>query len=155
MPIKKIIDAQEFKRVCKELGHLFEEDNKKYGHRYLPVSPISIADSWGNPALLRNTMHVWVHYNDEFLQQPDAMVMFWENINTTFGQKIFTEYCWISKNPKKSFTLLKTALNYARKRKLKYVTISCLINHPNSNKLQKIYEKFGFIKDSITYIKKL
>ena len=155
MAIKKLLDAKEFARVCDELDSLFKEDNKKFGHRYLPISAKSISNSWANPALLHNTMHVWVNYSDSDQSKPDGMIMFLENINSTFGQKMFTEYCWISKNSSKSFSLLTTALNFAKKRKIKYVTLSCLINHPNSERLQKIYQKKGFIKDSITFIKKL
>lgn len=155
MPIKKIFDPKEFSKVCHKLNLLFEEENKKYGHKYLPISAQSIINAWGHPSLLHNIMHVWVNYSDEELNNPDGIIMFMEHVNPTFGEKIFTEYFWISKNSKKSFALFNTALKYAKNKKIKYALISCVENHPKSIKLQNIYNKLGFLKDSTTYIKKL
>ncbi len=152
MSIKKIVDVKEFSDACGKLNSLFKEENKKYGHRYLPISAKSIVNAWGHASFLYHTMHVWVSFSEE---KPDGIIMFLEHINPTFGEKVFTEYFWISKNPQKSFTLFKTALKYAKKRKIKYAFVSCVENHPKSLKLQKVYQKLGFLKDSSTYIKKL
>ncbi len=152
MSIKKIVNVKEFSDICEKLNSLFKEENKKYGHRYLPISAKSIVNAWGHAAFLYHTMHVWVNFSEE---KPDGIIMFLEHINPIFGEKVFTEYFWICKNPKKSFTLFNTALKYAKKRKIKYVSVSCVENHPKSLKLQNVYQKLGFLKVSSTYIKKL
>ncbi len=153
MAIKKVLDTKEFTKVIKDLDILFAEENKKNGHNFLKISAESILNSWNHVAYLYNSMHVWVNYNEN--NSVDGMVMFYEFINPAFGQRFFMEYLWLSKNPIKSFQLINTALKFAKKRKIKYVTLSCVENYPKKSKLEKIYKKLGFIKDSSTYIKKL
>jgi len=152
MSIKKIINPEEFAKVWDDLEIYFREENKNYGHRYLPISKQSVIDSWGHTALLNNTMHVWANLENG---EAKGVVMFLEYMNTTFGEKIFTEYFWISNDPKKSFSLLKTALSFAKKKGIKYATVSCVENYPTSERLKKVYQKMGFHKDTETFIKKL
>lgn len=104
MSIKKIINPEEFAKVWDELEIYFREENKTYGHRYLPISKQSVIDSWGHTALLNNTMHVWANLEDG---KARGVIMFLEYMNTTFGEKMFTEYFWISNDSRKSFSLLK------------------------------------------------
>jgi hypothetical protein len=152
MSIKKIINPEEFSHVWNDLEIYFREENKTYGHRYLPISKQSVVDSWGHAALLNNTMHVWADIEEE---KARGVIMFLEHMHPTFGKKIFTEYFWLSNNPKKSFSLFKIALSFAKKRGIKYAAVSCVENYPTSERLKKIYQKMGFHKDTETFIKKL
>lgn len=152
MSIKKIINPEEFASVWNDLEIYFREENKTYGHTYLPISKQSVIDSWGHTALLNNTMHVWANLEND---KARGIVMFLEYMHPTFGEKIFTEYFWISNNPKKSFSLFKTALSFAKRKGIKYASVSCVENYPTSEKLKKVYQKMGFQKDSETFIKKL
>jgi len=152
MSIKKIVNPEEFSSIWNDLELYYREENKIYGHRYLSISKQTIIDSWGHTSLLNNTMHVWANLEDG---KARGLIMFLEYMHPTFGEKIFTEYFWISNNPKKSFSLFKTALSFAKRKGMKYATVSCVENYPTSERLKKVYQKMGFQKDSETFIKKL
>lgn len=152
MSIKRITDPKEFKKVWEDLDVLFQEENKVFGHCAQPISAKCVIDSWAHPALLKNTMHTWASIEDE---KANGIIMFLENYSTIFGKKVFMEFFWICKNPKKSFSLLRKALSFAKERGAEYVTINCVENHPKSKRLKEIYKKLGFNKDSETYIKKI
>jgi len=152
MSIKKIVNPEEFSSICNDLELHYREENKIYGHRYLSISKQTMIDSWGHTALLNNTMHVWANLEDG---EARGLIMFLEHMNPTFGERIFTEYFWLSNNPRKSFSLFKTALSFAKRKGMKYATVTCVENYPTSERLKKVYQKMGFQKDSETFIKKL
>ena len=67
----------------------------------------------------------------------------------------FAEYIWLSKNALAGRRLLAKALNFAREKEFKYVTMSCSLANPKAPKVGRFYERMGFIKDTETYIAKL
>ncbi len=154
MPIKKLLDSSKAKEIGQKLDALFQKDSEIYGHQ-IKISTESIVNSWSHPSLLNNTMHTWISYQDNEMMNPDGIIMFLDSINPTFGERMFIEYLWFCKNPKSSFLLLKTALDFAKNKNIKYAFLSCVEKHPKLAKLQKVYERLGFVKDSSTYIKKL
>jgi hypothetical protein len=97
-------------------------------------------------------MHTWASINND---KADGVIMFLENINTIFGEKMFNEFFWISNNPRISFQLFRQAEKFAKNKKIRLISMSCVENYPTSSKLKKVYQRLGYIKDSETYIKKL
>jgi hypothetical protein len=150
--IEKVISAQKFEKAFRDLESIFKEENSKYGHAYLPINPQCVIDSFAHPALLNNSIHCWANFENN---QVDGLIMFMDGMHPFLGKRMFTEYCWVSKNPKKSFALYKTAIKFAQKRGIEYVIMNCVENYPTSNKLKKIYQKMGFKKDSESYIKRI
>ena len=78
-----------------------------------------------------------------------------EYIFNAFGEEIFLEYIWLSKNPKMGYKLLARALKLAKEQEFKYIMMNRVMKHPNSSKVAKFYEKMGFVKDTETYIAKI
>lgn len=152
MAIKKIVNAQEFAKVCEDLNELMSFDNEQYQHWFGPISKDSMVKSWGNASLLSHSMHTWVNIEDG---KADAIIMFFDSINTKCGKRMWSEFFWTSKNAKASFSLLRTALDFARKKGIEFISVCSYENHPKANRLREIYKKMGFLKDSETYIKKL
>lgn len=127
-------------------------DNEQYQHWFGPISKQSMINSWANPSLLSHTMHTWANFENG---EADSIIMFFDSINTKTGKRMWSEFFWTSKNPTVSFSLLRIALDFARKKGIEFVSVSSYENHPKSEKLRKIYKKMGFKKDSETYIAKL
>ena len=152
MPIKKITSAQEFAKVCDDLEELMSVDNQEHQHWFGPISKQSMVNSWGNPSLLTHSMHTWANIENG---KAVAIIMFFDAINTKCGTRMWSEFFWTSKNAKVSFSLLRTALDFARKKGIEFVSVCSYENHPKSARLREIYKKMGFLKDSETYIKKL
>ena len=150
--IKKVTSSQEFEKAFRDLEALFKEENTKYGHAYLRIKPQCVIDSFAHPALLNNNIHCWVNFENGFA---DGMIMFMDGIHPFLGERMFMEYFWISKNPKKSFALYHKAVKFAKAKGVKYINMNCVENYPTSEKLKKIYQKMGFKKDSESYIKRI
>ena len=148
--IKKITCAKDLEKDWKDLSALFVEDNSKYGHCFLKISVQSVIDSFAHDSLLNNTVHCWANFEHG---KADGVIMFADLIQPFLAQRIFMEYFWISNNPKKSFSLYHQAVKFAKKKKIQYIIMNCVENHPSSAKLKKIYQKLGFKKDSESYIK--
>ena len=85
----------------------------------------------------------------------DYLQLFKNHKNEKFGEEIFTEYIWLSKNPRVGYKLLATALKFAKEKEFKYVMMSRVMAHSKSDKVARFYRKMGFVKDSETYIAKL
>ncbi len=151
--IKRILDPQEFKVLLDDIFPLFDMENKKQGHALLKHNKEYIFNAFGDKSILAWDFFVWVNYNSQ--GKFDAVIAFLNNKNEKFGEEIFAEYIWLSKNPKMGQKLLGTAMKFAREKEFKYVMMSCVEAHPKSRKVAKFYEKMGFIKDSETYIAKL
>ncbi len=150
--IKKVTSSQEFEKAFRDLEALFKEENTKYGHVYLPINVQCVIDSFAHPALLSNNIHCWVNFEKD---KADGLIMFMDGNHPFLGKRMFTEYCWVSKNPKKSFALYREAVKFAKKKGIEYIIMNCVENYPTSSKLKKIYQKIGFEKDSESYIKKI
>ena len=151
--IKRILDPKEFKTLLDDIFPLFDMENEKQGHALLKHNKEYIFNAFGDKSVLVWDFFVWANYNDE--GKFDAVIAFLNNKNEKFGEEIFAEYIWLSKNPRVGQKLLGIATKFAREKEFKYVMMSCVEAHPKSHKVAKFYEKMGFIKDSETYIAKL
>ena len=151
--IKRILDPQEFKVLLDDIEGLFEEENETQGHALLKHNKEYIFNSFGDKSILAWDFFVWPNLNS--VGKFDAMIAFLNNKNEKFGEEIFAEYLWLSKNPKVGQKLLGNAMKFAREKEFKYVMMSCVAAHPKARKVANFYEKMGFIKDSETYIAKL
>jgi len=151
--IKRILDPKEFKILLDEIFELFDMENEKQGHALLKHNKEYIFNAFGNKSLLAWDFFVWGHLGNQ--KKFDAVIAFVNNKNEKFGKEIFSEYIWLSKNPRVGQKLLGTAMKFAREKGFEYVTMSCVAAHPQSSKVAKFYKKMGFIKDSETYIAKL
>jgi hypothetical protein len=150
--IKRILDPKDFKNLMDDMDDLFAFENQKQGH-FLTHDREYIVNAFGDKSILAWDFFVWANYNDE--GKFDAMIAFLNNKNEKFGKEIFSEYLWLSKNPRVGQKLLGIAMKFAREKEFKYVMMSCVEAHPKSRKVAKFYEKMGFVKDSETYIAKL
>lgn len=150
--IKKIVSAQEFEKAFKDLAELFKTENSKYGHAYLSIDPQCVIDSFAHAGLLNSHVHCWANFENGLA---DGMIMFMDGTHPFLNQRMFMEYFWISKNPKKSFSLYNQAVRFAKSKGIEYINMNCVENYPTSEKLKKIYQKMGFKKDTESYIKKI
>ena len=151
--IERILNPQKFKKAADEIFDLFDHENKNEAHHFLTHNKEYICNAFAHKHILAWDFFVWGNFNSQ--NKCDAMIAFLNNKNEKFGEEIFAEYIWLSKNPKVGYKLLVTALKFAREKEFKYVTINRVMGHPNSSKVASFYEKLGFIKDSETYIAKL
>jgi hypothetical protein len=53
------------------------------------------------------------------------------------------------------YKLFATAIKFARDNKFEYIQMGCSEKSPSRDKVKKLYNKLGFIKDSESYIAKL
>ena len=150
--IKRILDPQEFELLISDISNLFEFENENQGHYFLKHSKETITNCFSNKHILAWDMFVWANHNGE---NYDSIIMFFNDKNAKFNERIFSEYLWLSKNPKMGYKLFKEAMNFARQNKFKYVTMSRVMKHPHSNGVMSFYEKMGFIKDTETFITEL
>ena len=150
--IKRILDPQEFELLISDISNLFEFENENQGHYFLKHSKETITNCFGNKHILAWDMFVWANHNGE---NYDSIIMFFNDKNAKFNERIFSEYLWLSKNPKMGYKLFKEAMNFARQNKFKYVTMSRVMKHPHSHGVMSFYEKMGFIKDTETFITEL
>jgi DNA modification methylase len=151
--IKRILNPQEFKILLDDIFPLFDMENEKQGHALLKHNKEYIFNAFGDKSILAWDFFVWGNINDE--GKFDAVIAFLNNKNEKFGEEIFAEYIWLSKNPRVGQKLLGTAMKFAREKEFKYAMMSCVEAHPKARKVARFYEKMGFIKDSETYIAKL
>tara|TARA_R110001606_G_scaffold377197_1_gene536149 strand:+ start:803 stop:1261 length:459 start_codon:yes stop_codon:yes gene_type:complete len=151
--IKRILDPEEFKALLDDIDTLFKEENKVNGHALVEHNKEYIFNAFGNKSILAWDFFVWGHKNES--NKFDAMIAFLNHKNEKFGKEIFSEYLWLSKNPRVGRKLLAKAISFAKEKEFEYVVMSCVEAHPKSKKVAHFYEKMGFIKDSETYIAKL
>ena len=151
--IKRVTDPKEFEKCITELSELFDLENTNQGHHFLKHDKEHIINAFSHPQLLAWDFFTWVNINKE--GRYDAIIAFINNKNEKFGEVIFSEYLWLSKNPKAGYKLLATALAFARKKEFKYVMMSAAVKNPSFHKVTRFYKKMGFLKDSETYIAKL
>jgi len=150
--IKRITNPTEFKKLMDDIFELFDYENENEGH-FLKHNKEYIVNAYANPSTLAWDFFVWANLNnsDKF----DSIIAFLNHKNEKFGEEIFAEYLWLSKNPKVGHRLIGKALKFAREKEFKYVMMSCAEANPKSKKVARFYKKMGFVKDSETYIAKL
>ena len=151
--IKRVTDPCEFRSLSDDIFILFEYENENEAHSFIKYNKEYILNALADKNILAWNFFVWANLNEH--NKFDAIIAFANNRSEKFGEEIFSEYIWLSKNPTVGYRLLMTALKFAREKEFKYVTMNRVMAHPKSDKVAKFYEKMGFIKDSETYIAKL
>jgi len=148
--IKRITNPEEFKDVINDIDILFEDENKNTGHVFdLVHDKETIINSFSNKQILAWDVFVWANKEGE---KYDAVGIFLNDKSVKFGIKIFVEFLWLSKNPKAGFKIFKEAVKFARGENFKYMAVTSVEKHPNSQKNKRLYKKLGFEKDSTTFI---
>jgi len=152
MSIKRITNPAEFNRLIDGLDRLFEYENQNQGHQLLRHNAETIKASFSHPSVLAWDLFVWANEEDgEF----DSCIMFFNDKNAKFGELIFSEYLWLSKNPKIGYSLFRTAVKFAKQNNFKYISMSTVTSHPKHEKVKSFYQKIGLLEDTITYVGKL
>jgi|TARA_R100000458_G_scaffold58377_1_gene66286 hypothetical protein len=150
--IKRITNPEEFNVLIGEIDLLFKYENENEGH-FLKHNKEYIINAFSHKHILAWDFFVWANVNEE--NKYDAIIAFVNNKNEKFGEEIFTEYLWLSKNGRIGHKLLVKALDFARQKEFKYVSMSCVHKHPKSEKVSNFYKRLGFVKDCETYIAEL
>ena len=151
--IKRITNPKEAEALAKDIREIFPSiDDNSIGHYFLEHNVDSILEVFNNKQSLYCSCFVWANEEDSKF---DSIVVFLRDNNPKFGSEIFTEYLWLSKNPKIGFKLLKTAIDFARANNFEYISVSHTEKNPQKEKLARLYEKLGFKKDCVSYIAKL
>ena len=70
-------------------------------------------------------------------------------------QKVFSEYIWLSANPKVGYKLFATAIKFARNNGFENISMGISEKSPKKDKVKSLYKRLGFIKVSESYIAKL
>jgi hypothetical protein len=150
--IKRILDPEEYKKVIEDIDELFIFENENQSHYYLKHSKDSITNNFANKYILAWDVFVWANFNGE---KYDALIIFINDKSVKFNESIFTEFLWLSKNPKAGYKLFKEAIKFAKEKEFKYICMSRVYKHPNSYQVKNFYEKMDFKKDTQTFIGKL
>lgn len=151
--IKRITNPDEFCDLVDSMRNLIPKSDIYESHALgLTHDTESIKLNFANKHLLAWDIFVWANKENN---KYDACIIFIKDKSVKFGLEIFSEYVWISKNPKIGFKLLKEAIKFARENKINFISVSSLSANPKSEKLESFYKKLGFVKDSTTYIARL
>jgi len=152
MSIKRITNPDEFCKVCDDIYSLFLVENVEHGHQLLQHDLESFKKAFAHTSILNWDFFVWSNFNGK---EYDAIICFINEKNPKFNEAIFTEYLWLSKNPKVGYQLFRTAVKFAIEKEFKHILMSTVTKHPQHEKLKSFYSKMGFLKDSEIYIAKL
>lgn len=151
--IKRVLNTEEFDKAVGDIFVLFEDENINKAHCLgLVHDKESILNNLSNKVLLNWDFFVWVNLEEG---KCDAMIAFFRDRNVKFNTQIFSEYIWLSKNPKVGFKLFKEAVDFARSNGFEYMSLSTTEKVEKSQKLEKFLGKIGFIKDTTSFITKL
>jgi GNAT superfamily N-acetyltransferase len=150
--IKRILNPEDFKQLIEDIDILFEFENENQGHFLLKHNKETIINSFANKHILAWDMFVWANHNGKSY---DAIIMFFNDKSAKFGEQIFSEYLWLSKNPKAGYKLFQESTKFARQKGFKYIIMNRVMKHPHSHGVMNFYEKMGFIKDTETFIAEL
>ena len=151
--IKRITNPLEFKKLLDDIFLLFEYENEEEGHFLVKHNKEYILNAFGDKNILAWDFFVWANLNEH--NKFDAIIAFVNHKNEKFGEEIFTEYIWLSKNPKVGYKLFATAIKFAKEKEFKYIQMGRVMSHPKSDKVARFYERMGFVKASESYIAKL
>jgi hypothetical protein len=151
--IKRLLNPKEFEKAVRDIFALFDLENSEQGHYFLRHDKEGIIKSFAHTQILTWDLFVWGHQNQQ--GNYDALIAFANQKDEKFGERIFAEYIWLSKNPKVGYSLFKTAMTEARKKQFKYVTMGVTMSNPKHEKVSRFYKKIGFLKDSEAYIARL
>jgi hypothetical protein len=151
--IKRLLDPKEFEKAVRDIFVLFDFENDNHGHHLLKHDEEGIIKCFAYAPILAWDLLVWGHQNRQ--GDYDALIAFANQKDEKFGERIFAEYIWLSKNPRVGYRLFKTAVAEARKKEFKYITMGVTMANPNHKKIGRFYEKIGFLKDSEAYVARL
>lgn len=152
MSIKRITNPSDFNKAIDDLESLFSNENIDQGHQFLIHDKECIKRSFGHVGILNWDLFVWAHSsNGKF----DAIIAFVNEKNPKFNTAIFSEFLWLSKNPKIGYALFKTATQFAREKGFELISMNTVCKNPSHNKIKRFYKNIGLLKDSETYIGKL
>lgn len=152
MSIKRITNPTEFCDLIDDMDALFKLENASSGHKLLTHNAESLKANFSHPSILAWDLFVWGNKNAGSF---DACIMFVNDKNPKFATKIFSEFLWLSKNPKAGYKLFKTAIDFARKNDFEFIVMNTVTSHPSHEKVKSFYNRMGFLKDCETYISKL
>ena len=150
--IKRILNPKDFEQLADDIFNLFEFENDNQSHSYLKHNKEMIKNCYANKYLLAWDFFVWGHHNGKFY---DALIIFSNEKSAKFGENLFSEFIWLSKNPKVGYKLFTEARKFAKEKGFKYILMNRVLGHPKSQSVADFYEKIGFVKDSETYIAKI
>ena len=151
--IKRLTDPKEFEKAVRDIFDLFDLENEQYAHHFLKHDKEGIIRCFAQTQILTWDLLTWGNENSD--GNYDALIAFMNHKDEKFGERIFAEYIWLSKNPKVGYKLFATALKFAKEKEFKYIQMGRVMSHPKSDKVARFYEKMGFVKDSESYIAKL
>jgi len=152
--IKRIISSEQFGKVVDHVSdylNLNDESNNYY--HLLPNNGESLKQAFGHDKMLAFNVFVWANLNDH--DKYDAAIIFLKDRSPKHGVELFSEYIWLSANPKVGYKLLATAIKFARDNSFEYIQMGISENSPTKHKVKSLYGKLGFLKASESYIAKL
>lgn len=147
--VVKATNPAEYLKILDDLGELFLAENQTIGH-LLPIKKESLAQI-ANPQLLTWTYHVWANKNGE---KYDGLLIFVADNNVLFGETIWTELLWLSKESFSGTKMLKQALDFGKEKGYKYYAMGRTARNPKEN-LTRFYNSRNLQKDGEIYIGKL
>lgn len=150
--IIRILDIKEAHKVADDLMELFKKEDIDEGHFFLKHNIQTIKSALSSPSVLAWDFFAWAHKTED---KYDAVIAFYNDKNIKFGTKVFNEFIWLSKNPKAGMKLLKEALCFAKDNNFKYIIMSSVVKNKKHKKVIDFYKKFGFEKDTESYIMEL
>ena len=151
--IKRITNPVEFKKLLDDIFVLIKNIEDRNEAHFLKHNEEYISNAFAHKHLLVWDFFVWANEDDD--GNFDAMIAFVNEKNEKFGEEIFSEYLWLSDNPRVGHKLLGVALKFAKEKEFKYVIMNCVSAHPKAEKVARFYKKMGFVKDSESYIAEL
>lgn len=151
--IKRITNVKDFFFVIDDISELFSSFDEAFGHQCgLTHSKDAVKNNFGNNMLLNHDVFVWANKTKG---KYDSVCIFTRERSVRFGQEIFTQFLWLSKNANSGFKILKKAVDFARSNDFKYISMYNTKKNPNSEKYKAFCEKLGFLEDSTNFISKL
>ena len=151
--IERITNPDKLEKLADDMYNLFGEKDKDGFHQFMSHDVESIKSCYANKKILLWDAFVWANLNSD--GNYDSIIAFVNSKNEKFGRKIFSEYMWISNNPKVSFKLLCKAMKFAKEQDFEYVSMSAVCKSDKFEKICNFYKRMGFVKDSETYIVKI
>tara|TARA_B100001057_G_scaffold58741_2_gene52144 strand:+ start:7708 stop:8169 length:462 start_codon:yes stop_codon:yes gene_type:complete len=152
--IKRIVSADEFCKVVDNVSSYLDLNEESNNYYYLvPNNGDALKKAFGHDRMLAYNVFVWANLNNS--GKYDAAIIFIKDKSPKHGQEIFSEYIWLSANPKAGYKLFATAIKFAKNNGFEYISMGISEKSPKKDKVKKLYKRLGFIKTSECYIAKL
>jgi len=152
--IKRIINTKQFVKAVDDISNYLDlnEESNNYYH-LLPNSPDTLKKAFGHDRMLAFNVFVWANLNEQ--DKYDAGIIFLREKSPKHGVDVFSEYIWLSANPKVGYKLFATAIKFARDSGFENICMGISEKSPKRDKVKKLYKRLGFIKASESYVAKL